>query len=342
MRLLTVATASYVYLASVMFTNALRMHPELRPTLLVTDVDREGLSPVREALGPGIEVLCCDDLGFGFIPEMRAYYGVLEFCSAMKALGSAYILRKEKECLFLDPDILVLDSLNDSLLCCAGDIVVSAHTFAPYPSDGEAPNDLELCQSGFINGGVLLTRRKEAVTPALDWLVNKACYQWFVAPEIGLYGDQHWLSLLFYLFRSRTALVEDRGVNVAYWNLHERPLRKVDGRIRLATGEPLRLMHFSGFAIPSRGKLSRHTHRRFDMETEAVLFELIQGYELQLEEAMARLGHLQGNLKFCSDPLPVRLQRAAERWNATMLKSQRISLRLRVQKALLRVLQSKL
>jgi hypothetical protein len=338
MRLLTVATASYVYLASVMFTNALRMHPELRPTLLVADVDREGLSSVREALGHGIELLCCDDLGFTFISEMRTYYGVLEFCSALKVLGSAYMLRKEKECLFLDPDILVLDSLYDSVLSCAGDIVVSAHTFAPYPSDGAAPNDLELCQSGFINGGVLLSRRMEAVTPALDWLVNKACYQWFVAPALGLYGDQHWLSALFYLFRPRSGLIEDRGVNVAYWNLHERPLRKVDGQVRLATGEPLRLMHFSGFAMPSGGKLSIHTQRRFDMETEAVLFELIQEYERQLEEAMASLGHLQGNLKFCSDPLPVRLQRAAERWKAPMLTRQKMSLRLRLQKALLRMI----
>lgn len=337
MRLLTVATASYVYLASVMFSNVRRMHPELRSTLLVADVDRDGLSTVRDALGPDIDVLCCDDLGFDFIPEMRSYYGTLEFCSALKSLGSAYVLRDETECLFLDPDMLVLDSLHDTVLSCSGEMVVSAHTFAPYPSDGAAPDDLELCQSGFINGGVLLTRRTESGTPALDWLVGKACYQWFVAPTFGLYGDQHWLSALFYLFRSRTGLIEDRGVNVAYWNLHERPLRMEDGRIKLATGEPLRLMHFSGFAMPSGGKLTRHTQRRFDMETETVLSELIREYEKQLTEARASLGHLRGNLEFCTDPLPVRLRRAANRWNAPMLIGQRMSLLQRLRHALRRM-----
>lgn len=337
MRLLTVATASYVYLASVMFTHARRMNPELRPTLLVADVDRDGLTQVRDALDPDIDVLCCDDLGFDFIPEMRTYYGTLEFCSALKALGSAHVLRNDTECLFLDPDMLVLDSLHDTVLKCTGDIVVSAHAFAPYPSDGAAPDDLELCQSGFINGGVLLARRTETSTPALDWLADKACYQWFVAPAVGLYGDQQWLSALFYLFRSRTRLIEDRGVNVAYWNLHERHLRKENGRIMLASGEPLRLMHFSGFAMPSGGKLTKHSQRRFDIETEAVLSELIQDYEKQLTEAKARLGHLRGNLQFCTDPLPVRLQRAAKRWNAPMLTGQRMSLRQRLRHALRRL-----
>lgn len=315
MRLLTVATADYIYWAAVMFAHAQRVHPELRPTLLVADVSRSALKPVRDALGPEVDVLCCDDLGFDFLSDMRTYYGPLEFCSALKVLGSAYVLRNEEECLFLDPDMLILDSLLDAVLGCTGDVVVSAHTFAPFPADGAAPDDLELCLTGHVNGGVFLTRRGEKGSPALDWLVGQTRYQWFVAPSLGMYADQQWFAALFYFFRKHTRLIEDRGINVAYWNLHERQLREENGRILLATGEPLRLMHFSGFSIPSGGALTKHSSRRFDVGTEALLTRLIRDYEVELADAKTRFGHLRGDLKLCSDPLPVRLRRAAKRWN---------------------------
>lgn len=334
MRLLTVATVNYIYWADVMFSHARRVHPELRPTLLVADVSRAALGPVREMLGPDVDVLCCDDLGFDFLADMRTYYGPLEFCSALKVLGSYYVLRSEDACLFLDPDMVILNSLRDAVLERPGEIVVSAHALAPFPADGAVPDDLELCWSGHINGGVFLTRRGANGTPALDWLVGHTRYHWFVAPSLGMYADQHWFSALFYFFREHTFLIEDRGVNVAYWNLHERPLCEEDGRISLASGESLRLMHFSGFSAPSGGKLSKHSSRQFDAGTEAALTQLIHSYEVELTGARARLGHLRGDLKFCSGSLPVRLRRAANRWNAPHLIGQDQTLIQRLRRAL--------
>jgi hypothetical protein len=289
---------------------------------------------VCELLGPDVDVLCCDDLDFDFLSDMRTYYGPLEFCSALKVLGSAYVLRSEDTCLFLDPDMVMLDGLSDAVLECPGEIVVSAHALAPYPIDGAVPDDLELCLAGHVNGGVFLARRGADGTPALDWLVGHTRYHWFVAPSLGMYADQQWLSTLFYFFRDHASLVEDRGVNVAYWNLHERPLHEENGGVFLASGEPLRLMHFSGFSAPSGGKLSKHSGRRFDVGTEAVLTHLIHSYEVELTDARARLGHLRGDLKFCSDPLPVRLRRAAKRWNAPHLNRQNLTLTQRLRRSL--------
>lgn len=319
MRLLTVTTADYVYWAALMFSHARRIHPELRPTLLVADMSRVAVDTVREMLGPEVDVLCCDDLDFDFLADMRTYYGPLEFCSALKVLGSAYVLREEDACLFLDPDMLILDNLRNSVLELPGEIVVSAHTFAPFPTDGELPNDLELCWSGQINGGILLSRRDARGTSALSWLVCQTSHHWFVAPHLGMYADQQWFSALFYLFRDHTSLIEDRGINVAYWNLHERPLCERDGIISLASGAPLRLMHFSGFSIPSDGKLSRHAARKFDADTESALTRLIHTYEAELIDSRARFAHLRGDLPFCKDPLAVRLRRAASRWDASYL-----------------------
>jgi len=314
MRLLTVSTISYLHQVDVLFAYARRVHPELKQTVLVADCSPQALAPVREALGPEIDVLCTADLEYDFLEGMRTYYSALEYCSALKVLGSAHILRNEESCLFLDPDMVMLDSLNDAVLGQPGEIVVCCHTFSPFPNDGESPDDQELCLSGHINGGVFLTRRGARGNDALDWLVAKTKSRWFVAPELGMYADQQWLSALPYFFRDRTTVVSDRGVNVAYWNLHERPLRRsVHGAaITLATGDPLRLMHFSGFAVPSNGRISKHTNRRFDAKTKAVLDTMIADYENALVLSRARFEHLSGDLGFSTQPLGERMKIASD------------------------------
>lgn len=313
MRLLTVATASYLDQVLVLLGSLRRHHPELQPTVLLADCSRRGLPPICEALGPDVDVLCCDDLGLGYLDEMRGYYTALEFCSSLKVLGSAHILLNEEQCLFLDPDMVVFGSLREAVLEQPGEVVASCHTFSPYPDDSAAPSDLELCLSGHVNGGVLMTRRGPSGTTALDWLAKKARTEWFVAPHLGMYADQQWLSAVPYFFRERTTIISDRGVNVAYWNLHERPLRKnrSDASISLADAGPLRLMHYSGFPMPPEGRLSKHSSRRFDCETEKILAELVAEYAASLTAARNAVGHLRGDLGFSALSLAQRMQIAA-------------------------------
>lgn len=321
MRLLTVATANYLHLVDVLFNSARRVHPELRLTVILADCSPNVLGQIRDVLGPEVDVLCCADLGFDFLDDMRTYYTALEFCSALKVLGSSYILQKEEGCLFLDPDMLVQDSLREAVLEQQGEIVACCHTFSPFPQDDDSPNDLELCWVGQLNGGVLLSRRGPQGTPAIDWLVEKTKYNWFVAPERGMYADQQWLSALPYFFRDRTTVVSDRGVNVAYWNLHERLLRRSvpRGAVTLMAGGPLRLMHFSGFKMASGGRLTQHSSRKFDAETEVILADMVAEYERNLSVAHERLRHLTGDLGFSNLPLTKRMQQAAQRWNVPEL-----------------------
>jgi len=317
MRLLTVSTVSYLHQVAVLFSHAKRIHPELKQTVLVADCSPQALAPVRDTLGPEIDVMCTADLGFDFLEGMRSYYSVQEYCSALKVLGSAHILRSEDSCLFLDPDMVLLDSINEAVLEQPGEIVACCHAFSPYPNDGESPDDEEIFLSGHLNGGVLLTRRGVEGNVALDWLVDKTQNRWFVAPELGMYADQQWLSALPYFFRDRTTIVLDRGVNVAYWNLHERPLHcNFDGAdISLATGEPLRLMHFSGFTQPSNGRISKHSYRRFDATTNAILDTMIVDYENALTLSRVRFEHLSGDLGFSNQPLAERIKNCAYIYN---------------------------
>ena len=327
MRVLTVASVSYLPQADVLFASLREHHPELRPTILVPDVTRIRLDEIREQGVDRIaDLLCLDDLAFDFLEKARTYYSALEFCSALKVLGSAHILQSESDCLFLDSDMLVLDRL-DALLDFPGDILVTPHVQSPLPNDGASPDDLEMCASGFINGGVLCSRAGAA---ALPWLVSKTKSQWFVAPQLGMYADQLWLSALPFLFE-QTCVAKDRGINVAYWNLHERPLRQDGEKIRLLSGEPLSLFHFSGFSRPGNGRLTKHTDRSYDSQTAEVLTGLIKNYEAMLDGASARWGHLRGDIPYNSDPLPIRLGRAADCWADNRLRVVRHGLKTRLQ-----------
>ena len=155
-----------------------------------------------------------------------------------------------------------------------------------------------------------------------------------------MYADQKWLSALVYFFRDRTTVVSDLGVNVAYWNLHERPLSlNVPGAaIMLTTGDPLRLMHFSGFSVPSNGRLSKHTNRCFDAKTKAVLDTMIADYENALALSRARFEHLSGDLEFSTQPLEQRMKTASDICNDPSLSVPKPRLLHRMWRALRNVL----
>lgn len=335
MRVLTVATASYLNQVDVLFQRIRLVHPELMPTVLVADCSPSAIGPVRRAFGVGVDVLCCADLGLEALKNMRTYYTALEFCSSLKVLASAHILRSEPECLFLDPDIIVYASLREAIFDQPGEVVVTNHAMAPYPRDGALPDDIEPCLAGHINGGVFFTRREQSGTPAIDWLTEKTRYEWFVAPSLGMYADQQWLSALPYFFRDRTTIVSDRGVNVAYWNLHERSLRRSSplAPVTLADGSLLRLMHFSGFPSPSTGRLTKHSNRVFDKETEIILDHIVADYGAALSQSHARLSHLKGDLGFSKKPLSERMRVAERLWGAKHPVRQGISLAVRLKKA---------
>lgn len=304
----TVVTVSYLPFVSVLI-NSIRAHNNgVKFSVLVTDLTKESLGKVRERFGHDIEFLCCDDLQLESLSSMRKYYSVLEFNSACKVLAIAYQLKdkQQKECLFLDPDMYAVGDVLERLAYCQQDIFITSHAMAPCPEDGMLPMDVEFVMSGHINGGVVYFKKSTASMEALDWLIKHIPFYWFVAPQYGLYADQHWLSFFPYYFNAATHVSRDPGLNVGYFNLHERRLSE-DGNTIMVNGRPGALFHFSGFSVPSLGRLTRHTNRKFDKVTEGVLKKLISEYEGAFLKEQQKLQDLKGELLFCEDSLEERM-----------------------------------
>jgi hypothetical protein len=106
----------------------------------------------------------------------------------------------------------------------------------------------------------------------------------------------------------------DTAVNIAYWNLHGRQL-SLKGDQVLVNGKPAILFHFSGFGVPSEGKLSKHSRRQFDPQTNQIVARLVSQYEaLLLAEKQKNAEHgWSGDFKFVTAPLGQRMKQASEK-----------------------------
>ena len=324
MRVQTVATVGYLPFVSVLLESLRKTDPGNDYSILVTDSTATNLRRIRDYLiDDDVEWLSCEQLDAPELAGARDYYSALEFNSACKVLALAHQLDTgNEECLFLDPDMLALGSVAHRVRAVGCEVVVTPHTRAPFPVDGAAPTDLEMAVTGSVNGGVVYARSAAGTSEALRWLRAQIPYRWFVAPHLGMYADQRWLSLLPDLFPATAIVLKDPTLNIAYWNLHERKLR-FDGERLLVSGsadqwEPARLIHFSGVDVDGDGTLTRHSSRSYGPETDAAMKRQICEYAPRVKAERARLQDLRlcGDLGFASGPLAVRMTRAHRRWTA--------------------------
>jgi hypothetical protein len=99
--------------------------------------------------------------------------------------------------------------------------------------------------TGVFNLGFLALRRTREVDAMLAWWESRLRDGAAVDLAAGSFTDQKWADLVPAYVESM-AVLRDPGYNVAYWNLHERPLR-LAGDTYVAGDSPVVFFHFSGF-----------------------------------------------------------------------------------------------
>ncbi|MFZ6644790.1 glycosyltransferase [Undibacterium sp. TJN25] len=221
------------------------------------------------------------------LPKMREFlfrYGIMELNTAAKPYMFARLRRQGYErVVYIDPDILVLDRLEDveRLLDEGAAAVVTPHLTAPL-DDGLEPSELDIMRAGSYNLGFLALGSLPASDAFIKWWEDKLEYGAVSDPARGLFTDQKWVDMAPGMFGG-FAVLRDPGYNVAYWNLPHRPVTR-QGNAWLAGGRPLRFFHFSGFDPQNPQPFSKHQNRlRLDTIGEA--------RELALEYARRVLSH---------------------------------------------------
>jgi hypothetical protein len=162
-------------------------------------------------------------------------------------------------------------------------IALTPHVLHPLPRDGLEPDERCLMLSGLFNLGLICVG--SGGSAFLEWWHERLLLDAVIDFPNALFTDQRWVDWVPSLFGGE--VLRDHGLNVAYWNLHERPLALGgDGRI-MAAGEPLKFFHFSGYESDQPLTLSKYAagHPRCALVNDPLATGLCSDYLAALANA---------------------------------------------------------
>ena len=275
---LTICAVNYLPFAKTLANSFLRFHPESQFFLLLVDGD---VSEIAIELDPRITVIKPSDLDLD--PEvfmrMAIYYDVTELSTALKPLGVKYLLDTGSEiAVYLDPDIEVFSQLVEIPKHLeSANIALTPHSLHGYPEDELRPSARDIMASGTFNLGFIAVKSTQQTYEFLAWWNEKLVFDCISDVENNLFTDQRWIDFVpsYYCF----SVIREYGYNVAYWNLHERVITKLDSHYYV-NSDPLRFFHFSGYNPSKPWILSKHVadKPRVVISSNSLLKELTENY----------------------------------------------------------------
>jgi lipopolysaccharide biosynthesis glycosyltransferase len=269
--------------------------------VLITDVSKEHENLLNFENAYFTEDL---DISEKEIKVMRSIYNRTEFATSLKPFLLSKILSTRNEpVMYLDPDILVLNTLEEGFSeAVKAGIALTPHRITPDLNF--RINDTNFLKFGVFNLGFIAVDKK--ATDFLFWWQEKLKWECFNAPELGMYTDQKWINLVpAYFNYSRIA---HPGYNIAFWNISERKLTKDLNGI-YSNGQPLVFIHFSN--LSTRFVNDRYTDlwlsfldSEIDSETINIVKLLLNKYKKELKLKSDSITNLEQIYKIAINSSP--------------------------------------
>jgi glycosyltransferase involved in cell wall biosynthesis len=259
MRICTIVARNYLAYARVLAESFLAQHPTGQCSVLVIDDVAGDIDDAREPF----TVIRPAELPLERFEAMAAMYDVTELATAVKPWLLELLLEQGdgRPISYFDPDIRFYAPVEEiDRLAVEHKLVLTPHITAPIPDDGKQPGELVLMASGTYNLGFVAMAPSARTGELLAWWQKRLRYDCVIDHALGYFVDQRWFDLVPNTFAG-TALLRDAGMNVAYWNLHERTITQGAGGTWRVNGELLRFFHFSGFDPDEPHLLSKHQTR---------------------------------------------------------------------------------
>jgi hypothetical protein len=276
----TIVSPNYLAYARTLAASYLAQHPEQRFFVLIV-ADLADATPFS---GAAFEPVMLAEIGLADLRGEAMKYDILELNTNVKPAFMLHLVARHglDALVYLDPDIFVYAPLAPvfAALDAGATAVLTPHITAPV-WDGKSPGEQDLLVNGTFNLGFIAVGAGAESRRLLEWWNVRCLEAGFSEGRAGLFVDQKWMNLAPGLFDS-VAIARDAGLNMAYWNLHERTLvaagdgYQVDsvGRERV----PLRFFHFSGVVVEDEAMLSKHTDR-FTLASRPDLARLFAEYK---------------------------------------------------------------
>ena len=226
------------------------------------------------------------------IPEfdqLKLKYNAFELCCALKPFCGESLFahsKQEQIIMYLDSDILFYNDLNLILEELGNnDILLTPH-FTSEPPDFDKISELDVNNTGLYNGGFFAFKKNSNCIEFIKWWKERMTQFSFTDFKNGMFVDQIWLNFVPLYFKN-VLISRNKGLNVAYWNFHERTISISSYNAWKVNNDfPLVFLHYSGFRLYRRDLISIH-QTRYSFKDVPEVKELFQNYALLLEKNAA-------------------------------------------------------
>jgi len=225
-----------------------------------------------DSLNPGIdyktfapaEIIPIAQIGIPDLEAMVLNYRIIELNTAIKPFLFQYLFKRMKpadgqQILYFDPDIRIfapLDPILNELAHC--NILLTPHILSPVPENHGPFGEHLFLNYGIYNLGFCGMTWTPETEKALTWWRTRLTTGCKDDVRNGLFVDQLWMNLVP-LFFNGIHISRHLGLDVAYWNLHERELSFKDGAWFVNESIPLIFYHFSSFEYQKPESLGRYS-----------------------------------------------------------------------------------
>lgn len=300
--LFTSANLTYLPQALVLLESLRISNPAARLVLVLVDEEPEDDVTV-ERLETFDDVVVARDLfGEGF-EQWIFGHDVVEACTAIKGCALRRLLGPG-DVVYLDPDLAVLGPLDDFFDLLAGSsVLLTPHLLGPVAADSvHVGDEITTLQHGLYNFGMFGVASTPEGREFADWWGDRLRTRCIDDVLNGLFTDQRWGDLVPSFFPS-SSICRDPGVNVASWNLHQRPLTMSSTGEYRVDGHRLVSFHFTkalgiGFEVS-----------RMKMVENPLVADLWRWYLERLEHHSAGLPQHRWAYADSSDGVPIPLER---------------------------------
>ena len=240
----SVVTSSHLPYAKALMNRLKRFDPDIERIVFVVDAE-SGCRQTEDSF----EVIPVRAIVESELFQQVCFrYSAFELSNAVKAFASNYFLGNLKydAWMYFDSDIMITRSCRDLFETFDdASVLVSPHLLSPVSEEHVIPLESNLLRLGIYNGGWMGFRRTAQTQLFLQWFTSRLtsyCFNEFKSTFV----DQLWLNLAVNYFDG-LGVLRHPGLNVAYWNIHERHLSRDSSGCILCNGMPLYFLHFSGW-----------------------------------------------------------------------------------------------
>jgi hypothetical protein len=244
----TICSNNYLAQAKTLGDSLLKENSDYKFVIVLVDKPSPQLDYSTDIAHNIIQI---EDIMLEGFDDLWMKYNIIELNTCVKPSVFRYFFKEYPKAEFLfyfDPDIFIYDNLlGIESKFKEYDFILTPHIYNRLSLSDIRPNEFDFLNYGIFNIGFLGLRNSfQIMNEFLPWWEERTLNLGFIRPCDGLFVDQLWFNIVP-LFFNRICILDHQGCNVAPWNLHERELKEIEGRIIVNNRDPLIFFHFSTF-----------------------------------------------------------------------------------------------